>query len=428
MGDARKNEGVHILYVAASSWSLDDGGVQHPKGRSLARHLSTQHELRVCAGIVAPDSPVLQGPEPASVRSADALNEFDVVYIEDGWSRFPLELAMSYVRRGGQLIVADVGRHTAKAQRESLEQAADLFGASVRFRKVGRKKGICYLYDEDQALYQEGHDGDPRYDLQLYSGTRYFVSQMIYVHDWLIPALEGIDSIVASQAVHLETLGADTAASGNANTAVMEEGVVVQGNRGLLTWASVNAYGLGHAVLVGADVSEDRLVDRCPDNASWISNLIAVLTERSRETAGWAAPAQQQKSIDMPNLHPSISAASGVHFANRHYDDAVFAALKTVEHRVQTLAGRRDSGKTLMANVFNEKSAMLDIAHDHADERQKADEAEGFKFLFMGATQGLRNPRAHGAHLQTEEQEAIELLATASLLMRALDRAEKRLP
>lgn len=77
---------------------------------------------------------------------------------------------------------------------------------------------------------------------------------------------------------------------------------------------------------------------------------------------------------------------------------------------------------------LNEKSALLDVAHHNARDRQIADEAEGFKFLFMGTTQGLRNPRAHGAHLQTDEQGAMEMLATASLLMRALDRAEKRIP
>ena len=128
------------------------------------------------------------------------------------------------------------------------------------------------------------------------------------------------------------------------------------------------------------------------------------------------------------NLHLSISAVSGEHFANGHYDEAVFAAFKAVEHRVQTLTGSSDSGKTLMANIFNEKSATLDIAHDNTNHRQKADEAEGFKFLFMGAMQGLRNPRAHGAHLQTYWPEAMEMLVTASLLMRALDRAEKRIP
>jgi uncharacterized protein (TIGR02391 family) len=132
--------------------------------------------------------------------------------------------------------------------------------------------------------------------------------------------------------------------------------------------------------------------------------------------------------VSIPDLHMLISDASGTQFASGHYDAAVFAALKAVEHRVQRLTGSTDTGKTLMANIFSGKSPALDITHDNVGEKQKADEAEGFKFLFMGATQGLRNPRAHGADLQTDQQEAMEMLATASLLMRALDRAEKRIP
>ena len=80
-----------------------------------------------------------------------------------------------------------------------------------------------------------------------------------------------------------------------------------------------------------------------------------------------------------------------------------------------------------MTGVFNEQSPALDITSDNSDASQKDDEREGFKFLFMGAAQGLRNPRGHGPNLQTSEPEAMEMLAFASLLMRALDRAEKRL-
>jgi uncharacterized protein (TIGR02391 family) len=423
MGEASKNEAVKILYLAASpgfSSTLEGAVADYPVGRSLARNLSTEHVLRVRGAIFRPNSPVFRRKQvPSSIMSADELDEFDAVYMEDGWNRsyddpvrFPLNLAESYVRRGGQLIVADASWPKATSMQETLREADELFNASFRFHKVRGKEGVCYLYDDDQ---KESY------------GTRYFTSQMAYVDDWLKPALEGIDSILANSAADLYVLGAD-AATGNENTAVLVNGVDLQQDRPI-SWASVNTYGRGHAVLIGAEVSDDYFVEQCPDNARWISNLIALLTERTRETADWTAPIQQQqKPVDIPNLHPSISAASGVHFANRHYDDAVFAALKAVEHRVRALTGSTDSGKTLMANVFNEKSATLDIAHDNADDRQKADEAEGFKFLFMGATQGLRNPRAHGAHLQTEEQEAMEMLAAASLLMRALDRAEKRMP
>jgi uncharacterized protein (TIGR02391 family) len=104
----------------------------------------------------------------------------------------------------------------------------------------------------------------------------------------------------------------------------------------------------------------------------------------------------------------------------------VFDALKAVEDRIQALTGSTLSGKPLMANIFNEQDALLDVTSDHANKSQKADEREGYKFMFMGAAQGLRNPRGHGTDLKTPEHEAILKLATASDLMYALDRAEKR--
>lgn len=70
-----------------------------------------------------------------------------------------------------------------------------------------------------------------------------------------------------------------------------------------------------------------------------------------------------------------------------------------------------------MATVFNEQSRCLDISSDNVNDAQRADEREGFKLLFMGAAQALRNPRARGADLETAEQEAMEMLVTASLLM-----------
>jgi uncharacterized protein (TIGR02391 family) len=138
------------------------------------------------------------------------------------------------------------------------------------------------------------------------------------------------------------------------------------------------------------------------------------------------APLREPTPVNLPGLHPSISAASGSKIASRHYDNAVFDAFKAVEERVQALTGNTLSGKPLMANVFNEQNPLLDITADNANDAQKADQREGYKFLFMGASQGLRNPRAHGADLKTDEHEAMEILSTASLLMRALDRVELR--
>lgn len=139
------------------------------------------------------------------------------------------------------------------------------------------------------------------------------------------------------------------------------------------------------------------------------------------------AALRQPTPVTLPGLHPLISAASGSQIATSHYDDAVFNAFKAIEDRVKSLTGNTEIGKRLMTAVFNEQNPQLDITSANADSSQKADEREGFKFLFMGGAQALRNTRGHGPNLQTGEPEAMEMLATASLLMRALDRAEIRL-
>jgi uncharacterized protein (TIGR02391 family) len=46
---------------------------------------------------------------------------------------------------------------------------------------------------------------------------------------------------------------------------------------------------------------------------------------------------------------------------------------------------------------------------------------DGFRFLFMGAVRGIRNPDAHQLFIPLDDEDAIERLSLASLLMRRLD-------
>lgn len=210
--------------------------------------------------------------------------------------------------------------------------------------------------------------------------------------------------------------------------------------------------GLEHGITfsVDADVEDgDEVTDTLPNGKTRTMRLREVQVRQSPfggskmldhtaaqyDVVSSRAALRQPTPVSLPGLHQLISAASGSQIASGHYDNAVFDAFKAVEERVQALAGNPTnskgvplSGKGLMTTVFNEQSPLLDITTDNSDTNQKADEREGFKFLFMGGAQGLRNTRGHGPSLQTVEQEAMEMLATASLLMRALDRAEKRLP
>ncbi|HKO30124.1 MAG TPA: TIGR02391 family protein [Nitrospiraceae bacterium] len=143
--------------------------------------------------------------------------------------------------------------------------------------------------------------------------------------------------------------------------------------------------------------------------------------------AASAQPANEATPAGAPRLHDLIAKSSGLLFTNGHYDDAVFNAFKAVEDRVKTLSAKSEIGKRLMTYVFNQEAPALDITSPNADTYQKADEREGYMFLFMGAALGIRNPRGHGGNLDTPEDEAAEMLVLASLLMRALDRAEEQL-
>lgn len=135
-------------------------------------------------------------------------------------------------------------------------------------------------------------------------------------------------------------------------------------------------------------------------------------------------PVIEARRVTIAGMHPEISAVAGALFEDGHLSQAVFEAFKALEARVQNLANVRDSGKSLMSAVFSSNNPILDIT-THTG-RNTDDEREGFKFLFMGAIVGLRNPRGHGSTVADSAEEALEYLAVASMLMRRLDRAEAK--
>jgi len=53
--------------------------------------------------------------------------------------------------------------------------------------------------------------------------------------------------------------------------------------------------------------------------------------------------------------------------------------------------------------------------------RSGTDEQEGYQLFAMGAIQAIRNPRGHTSTNNLGDQEALELLAVASVLMRRID-------
>lgn len=122
-------------------------------------------------------------------------------------------------------------------------------------------------------------------------------------------------------------------------------------------------------------------------------------------------------------LHPLIRDAAGDLYHDDHFSSAIFEAFKAIEIRVRRLSGVDGSGRDLMAQAFRGDDPL--IALNQGTSRIDRDEQEGFRLIFMGATQGIRNPKAHDNPRQDDRDRAYDYLAMASLLMRRLDDAEK---
>lgn len=154
-------------------------------------------------------------------------------------------------------------------------------------------------------------------------------------------------------------------------------------------------------------------------NSSHMDNIKATYVAATENVINRPHP------VELPGLHGEISRVSGTKWAQGHTDAAVFDAFKLIENRVQKLTGSTLSGTNLMENIF--ANGTLDITSVNSTGQTEEDERKGFKNLFAGATLGIRNPRGHGEDLDTDQDEAIEMLAFASLLMRRLDLAQQRL-
>lgn len=121
------------------------------------------------------------------------------------------------------------------------------------------------------------------------------------------------------------------------------------------------------------------------------------------------------------SLHPKVIAAASKLFDDGHYQEAVFAAYRSLVEEVKTTSGRGDlDGSSLMQQVFSPKTPTLVLSDD-------PDEQLGYMWLFAGAVMAIRNPRAHKSASagKVSTDETLELLAFASTLFRKLEQAQK---
>lgn len=134
-------------------------------------------------------------------------------------------------------------------------------------------------------------------------------------------------------------------------------------------------------------------------------------------------------------IHEDIREVSKSRFEAGFYSDAVLEAFKKVDRKVQELyiafhKAKKGTdaedifGKNLMETAFDEKDPIIQLSD--ITKRTGKNIQKGFKNIFMGSIQAIRNEFAHElfTELITSRNEAIGLIFFASRLLSILEIAE----
>jgi uncharacterized protein (TIGR02391 family) len=147
-----------------------------------------------------------------------------------------------------------------------------------------------------------------------------------------------------------------------------------------------------------------------------------VIGERTADMVGALTPLGQDARIAA--LHADVREVADRYLESGHPEVAIFEAFKAINNRVKVMTGLDLDGSKLMGEAFADSDPPI-VLGDLSTETGKSIQA-GFRFLFMGAVRGIRNPDAHELFKALDAEEALETLAFASMLMRRLDAAEVR--
>lgn len=122
------------------------------------------------------------------------------------------------------------------------------------------------------------------------------------------------------------------------------------------------------------------------------------------------------------DLHTALGPARS-NFALGDYETASFAAMKAVEVEVRRVTGLPNEllGVPLMRKAFSPKDGVL------RDPDAEGGEQQATADLFAGAIGAYKNPASHRTVQFDDPMEAAEVIQLADLLLRIVQRAERRL-
>jgi uncharacterized protein (TIGR02391 family) len=131
-------------------------------------------------------------------------------------------------------------------------------------------------------------------------------------------------------------------------------------------------------------------------------------------------------ALVMRKVHDDVLAFCRAELLQENYFHAVFEAMKSIPAKIRDLSGLTSDGADVVQEAFalgKDMSPILAI-NNLVTETDKG-EQRGFVNLLIGLLGTIRNPLAHSPKIEWDmsEQDALDILTTASLVHRKLDQA-----
>jgi uncharacterized protein (TIGR02391 family) len=127
-------------------------------------------------------------------------------------------------------------------------------------------------------------------------------------------------------------------------------------------------------------------------------------------------------------VHADVLAFCRAELLKENYFHAVFEAMKSIAAKMRSISGLTSDGAQLVQDAFTPSGAQSSVLAINAlvTETEKG-EQRGFANLLIGLFGTIRNPLAHTPKIEWEmsEQDALDILTTASLVHRKLDKAQR---
>lgn len=132
-----------------------------------------------------------------------------------------------------------------------------------------------------------------------------------------------------------------------------------------------------------------------------------------------------RKSLLDRKIHPDVFVFCKAELLVDNYFHAVFEATKSIAEKIRTKTSLTCDGSELVDQAFSYKGKIPYLALNNLTTESHESEQKGFMNLLKGVFGTFRNTTAHAPKItwNIDEQDALDILSTISLIHRKLDKA-----